>query len=299
MIKNYDNNPYGSGIYVIFNNHNWRVYIGQTKRFKSRWRAHISSLFSGKNQNAYLQHDFNKCFKELGHDDFLEFHIIKSMPNSSKEERNVIEKYYIDIHWDKQEQCYNFRQDPGNIDRSCYSYSSEETSKLHSEARKGKYHNDETKKLMSVGQKESWTDERRKNHSINFTGEGNPFFGKHHSNESIKLISEAMSGEGNPFFGRTHSDETKKLMSDKKIGTNTGKDNPMYGIVGENNPFSKTYQIDLININTGEIIYGPIIGLSSLARKLNLHCSNLSNLVSGKIKTCKGWKLLTPPITKP
>lgn len=52
-----------------------------------------------------------------------------------------------------------------------------------------------------------------------------------HSPEHKKNISNAMkgmhdmSGENNLFFGKVHSDETKKIMSDKKVGSL----NPQYG----------------------------------------------------------------------
>ena len=55
-----------------------------------------------------------------------------------------------------------------------------------------------------------------------------------------------LTGENNPFYGRKHSDETKKKISQsrKGKGARIGKDNPMYGkegLVGEKNPmFGKT-----------------------------------------------------------
>ena len=64
-----------------------------------------------------------------------------------------------------------------------------------------------------------------------------------------KLLSDSMTGENNPFFGKTHnkktieklrilhtgrtcSDETKLKMSNAR----KGKNHPMYGLRGENNP---------------------------------------------------------------
>jgi len=95
--------------------------------------------------------------------------------------------------------------------------------------------------------------------SVRLSGQGNPFFGRTHSAETRKklsdintgkkhspeqnaklsaamkgrtfsaetrhLISEQKKGEKNPFFGKTHSDEAKKAMSDKRRGYK----HPLYG----------------------------------------------------------------------
>jgi len=52
-----------------------------------------------------------------------------------------------------------------------------------------------------------------------FKGENNSFWGKHHSEESKRKMSEATSlgtkGKNNPFWGRKHTEKTKKKMSEK------------------------------------------------------------------------------------
>ena len=65
-------------------------------------------------------------------------------------------------------------------------------------------------------------------------GENNPFYGKHHTEESINKIREAqeqywteekrleqsnkLSGENSPWYGRHHTDETKEKISNAKKG---------------------------------------------------------------------------------
>ena len=48
------------------------------------------------------------------------------------------------------------------------------------------------------------------------TGEANGFYGKHHSEESKKIIGEKSKernqGKNNPFYGKHHSEETKEKM---------------------------------------------------------------------------------------
>ena len=66
-------------------------------------------------------------------------------------------------------------------------------------------------------------------------GENSPFFGRKHSEQTKKLLSELKSGENHPLrgkfgadhpsYGRFHSEEAKIKMSEVKMGDK----NPMYG----------------------------------------------------------------------
>ena len=55
-----------------------------------------------------------------------------------------------------------------------------------------------------------------------FTGKDNPFYGRHHSPDTIenmkKKLSNMMAGDNNPFYGRHHNQETKRLISSTQIG---------------------------------------------------------------------------------
>lgn len=53
------------------------------------------------------------------------------------------------------------------------------------------------------------------NHA-DFSGENNPLFGKHHSEETKNKMSEAQTGEKNHMFGKHHSEESKKRMAESK-----------------------------------------------------------------------------------
>lgn len=134
MKFNYQENANASGIYKIINNHTNRIYIGQAKSFKERWHGHSNSLRSGKHQNKFIQSDYNKCKAELGHDDFLEFHVIKIMAGSTKEERNIREEQEIALYFDQGKQCYNFNKQVNQIERSFFSSNPEETKKKMSDS---------------------------------------------------------------------------------------------------------------------------------------------------------------------
>ena len=68
-------------------------------------------------------------------------------------------------------------------------------------------------------------------------GDKNPFYGKKHTEETKKKMSDAradtnpnlsrdVSGTKNPFYGKKHTVETKELMREAKLGSA----NPMYGV---------------------------------------------------------------------
>ena len=62
---------------------------------------------------------------------------------------------------------------------------------------------------------------------LHTTGENHPFFGKHHTEESKRKISESKKGkylgENNPNYGRHHTDETKEKLRLANSGENSGK----------------------------------------------------------------------------
>ena len=59
--------------------------------------------------------------------------------------------------------------------------------------------------------------------------ENNSFYGKRHSEETRKRLSEirkgTICGKDNPMFGKTHSDEAKQKLREANLGPN----NPMFG----------------------------------------------------------------------
>ena len=78
-----------------------------------------------------------------------------------------------------------------------------------------------------------WDDEAKDKRSEEYSGEGNPFFNKHHSDETKKKISENKKG-------KKSSDETKRKISENHRDV-SGEKNPMYGVsrYGKDNPNSK------------------------------------------------------------
>ena len=127
------------------------------------------------------------------------------------------------------------------------------TRKHNSEARKGKYHLDETKQKLSEINK----------------GENHPFYGKHHSDESRQKMSESRKGENNHLYGKHHTDESKQKMSEARKGK----------CVGDKNPRARA----VICITTGEIFATIKEGAEFYGIKNN---SDISACCKGKLKSC-------------
>ena len=115
-----------------------------------------------------------------------------------------------------------------------------------------------------------------------FKGENHHFFGKHHTEETKKKISEAQKGKNNHMYGKHHTEETKKKMSEAQ----KGEKGSMYGKTGEKHPRSKpVVQIDL---NTNEV---KVWGSTREAERIGGFCHNaIGECCRGKLKTYKGFK---------
>lgn len=187
MQFHYQEHSRKAGIYKIVNTHTGRVYIGQAREFKERWRGHSYSLLRSKHQNRFLQADFNKCREELGHDDFLEFHVVEVMENSTKEERNTREEELLTQWFDGGKQCYNLT-DRAVSREGCPSKDPEET----------------FRKLREINRKRMEDPAAREKMRL-------LHLGKPKSPEAIEKMREAKCG-------KVFTDEHKAKLSAAKLG---------------------------------------------------------------------------------
>lgn len=186
------------GIYKIKNKINEKYYLGSSNSCERRKVSHLSQLRRGIHTNSYLQNAWNK----YGEENFI-FEIIEVVDGSQIMllER---EQYYLDT-------LKPYNENVG--------YNDCETA-TGSQANKGKKFSEEHKQHLSEALKNyERTTEHCKNISIalkgKFVGEKNPFYGKQHTEETLKVLRSKLSSlneeivkqirekrqnEGTPFY---------------------------------------------------------------------------------------------------
>lgn len=173
-------------VYKITNKFNKKVYIGQTNDFKRRKWEHNNMFNKGYHENILLQNDLIKYGKEA-----FSIEIIKEC--SSRQELIDEETKYINKYGGiNNDNTYNMQDKITANDLM---------KKLNSNGQKGKKLSEEHKKRISITEK-------------NYYANGNhkpTFKGKHHTQETKKLLSEKHKG--------THlSEETKLKISEANKG---------------------------------------------------------------------------------
>jgi len=179
-------------IYMHKNKINGKIYIGQTKQKpEKRWDGGRGYIDCSKFYNAILKY---------GWDNFE--HIIL-FQNLTFEQANLKEEQLIAYYNTTNDNFgYNIKKGGQN--------------KNHSEETKRKI--GQANKISLKGNK--WSKEQKEIISKMFTGEGNPFYGKHHTEETKKLISEhrkgKLSGSEHPMYGKHHSKQDLEKMSENR-----------------------------------------------------------------------------------
>lgn len=190
----------------------------------------------GKGDRAYSFQSRNKYFKDVikyCNNNNIDVCVCILHENLSEKEALEYECWYIDYFINE---CgYSLTNmtwggDGGNKFSFLSEKEKEEYRKKMSESCKGKNkghrHTDESKRKM-------------RENSPDYTGKNNPFYGKHHSEETKKILSQKTHQNN---LGKHHSEEKKRKISESRKGivfsdstikkmreNNLGEKNPNYG----------------------------------------------------------------------
>lgn len=231
-----------SGIYKIVNTVNGKFYVGSSKDLRKRKRRHYNDLLNNKHGNIHLQRASN--LYEINN---FEFEILEYCEKEKLYEKEQyyldLLKPWGDIGYNigfKASGGDNFTNHPkreelrvqlGNHLINWYNGLTEEEKLKRNENIKGE---------NNPNYGNSWSDEQ-KQHASNIrkemfeNGYIHPQKGTHISEEQKQHLSKIRlgkyTGKDNPFYGKTHSEETRKLLSEQRKGKPyIGNQNKKFGI---------------------------------------------------------------------
>ncbi len=282
MLFFYEGYSLTPSIYEIRNRHTNRSYIGQTIHPKDRWtRGHKQSLLRNVHGNQYLQNDFNKCFEQLGHTNFLEFHIIEPLPDSTREKRDKREAYWLK-KYKKYTKVYNLTDECNG-----HGAMSEVTKQKLSKVKKAYY-------KTSVGQaliQKLAADKKGKSYEEYYgVDKAVEIKQKIRDNKLVEMnrpevkenLRRLLKGKTEiERYGYQKAEEVKTKKSLSRKGKCAGRDCPKFRVV-EN--------IQLVS--PSGTIFTRVEGFKNFEKEYGLPQNRLCELLSGKRKKHKGWHLL-------
>lgn len=307
--------PNKPGIYKITNKTNERFYIGSSQNLRRRRKAHFKDLKLGTHCNRFLQ----RSYARDGAENFI-FEIIELC---NKEECLIKEQALIDQYWDCEPPIlYNaikeVYQEPTIVNGELFQL----TRGFLSGSRNHKFGKKNSPELLAAlaeASRKTWSNpEHVKFMSESFSGNGNPFYGQKHSQESLKKIKESKikSGyckavtatkisTGEIIYADSNADLARAIgVTKSTINTRTDINHSQYTISpvngiwkirlagdnGEQDILDKLHSdpdtITAENIITFEIIRAT--NASTLAKKLNCSKSAVWQRLNGRT-----------PITRP
>lgn len=282
MEKKFYGHANKSGVYRITNITSGKIYIGSAKCFKKRAYQHESRLKNGKHHNKHLL----ASFKKHGTDAFL-FEVLEVV-EGDRLIRTTKEQEYLDeqIELENWENCFNFSKKPVQT-QGPWSKTPEETRKGISKTKKDFYKTEEGKALIK----------KLSNDKCGKTYE--EYYGEERAAEIKKKISENKLIEMNrpevkenlrkllsgvseiERYGYEKAMEIKKKKSLARKGKYLGKESSRYRVI-EN----------ICLVSSAGIIYNKIDGIKEFALQNGLSPNHLCELLSGKRKSHKGWKVI-------
>lgn len=197
------------GIYIIKNEVNNKVYIGKSEDLYKRIMRHVNSLSKGNNGNKHLQAAFNKYGGGA-------FDISLLQILDEDDDINEREKYWIN-YFNATDTRFGYNKTKGGDGGNSYVECMTEEEKREHFQKLSDIHKKENnpiygKHCYTDGKKlRYFSDEEAKEYLVNGWYKGIP--------ESIRENEkQGNSGKLNGFYGKKHTDETKKKLSEERKG---------------------------------------------------------------------------------
>lgn len=210
----------------------------------------------------------------------------------SFDELSELEKYYIKLYNAvESEDFYNLADGGHNL-------TPEEVKRFITES---------TRKTFSKNMKKRW-ESHDPSICRNLLGENNPFYGRHHTEETKQYLSqintgrkhseetkqkysENRRGEKNPNYGNYWTDEQKARLSAKKKGTGVGKDNPNYGHRWSESQRASHYKSrPIVQLTLSGEFVAEYPYIANAARIFGVNESSIRGCCNGSQKTSCGYK---------
>lgn len=171
-----------SGIYCIENIVTNKKYIGQSVNINDRWCKHRTALNHGNHDNDYLQ----KAWDKYGEANF-EFYILERCNSDKLDEREI---YYIELHNTLNRDCgYNLKSGGQSDGIQASDYVKNKISKA---LKKSYSENEDFRKQQRNNALKQWANPDIK---AKILGENNGMYGKHHTEDARKRMSEKRKGK--------------------------------------------------------------------------------------------------------
>jgi group I intron endonuclease len=247
-------------VYQITNKQNAKSYIGFTsKTLDQRWVQHV---YSATKRNSHYR--LHAAIRKYGIENFSRSVLAETIDGDYA--LNVLEPQFI-AEFDTQNAGYNTK--PGG-------------------SKRGWKHTPEALKKISLHNR--WRGKDR-------SGELNPMFGQHHTEEAKLKVSVA--NQGNQYrLGTTQSEDTKQKIGDKALARySAGFVNARRGVTLSDETksriseakkgkvsFIKTYSVIFPDGHTEQVS-----NMAKFCRTHNLHKGNMSSVANGTLNHYKGF----------